>query len=107
MPWKDCRAWVVNDQNLKENDSAKNNFINIDTKFSTRRHRAPTKENTMHKLLTDNPGEKMLLLGNEAIARGILEGGASYATGYPGNPSSEILETLFTWGESHSAAVEW
>ncbi|EFK08415.1 conserved hypothetical protein [delta proteobacterium NaphS2] len=29
----------------------------------------------MHKLLTDAPGEKMLLLGNEAIARGALEAG--------------------------------
>ena len=26
----------------------------------------------MHKLLTDEPGKKMLLLGNEAIARGAI-----------------------------------
>ncbi|MEX1349752.1 MAG: thiamine pyrophosphate-dependent enzyme [Desulfobacterales bacterium] len=57
--------------------------------------------------MTSLQSARRLMLGNEAIARGILEGGASYATGYPGNPSSEILETLFTWGESHSAAVEW
>ncbi len=46
----------------------------------------------MHKLLTDSPGEHMLLLGNEAIARGALEAGLSFATCYPGTPSSEIPE---------------
>ncbi len=49
----------------------------------------------MHKLLKDNPGEKMLLLGNEAIARGALEAGVSFATCYPGTPSSEIPENFF------------
>ncbi len=44
----------------------------------------------MHKLLTDSPGKEMLLLGNEAIARGALEAGLSFATCYPGTPSSEI-----------------
>ena len=49
----------------------------------------------MHKLLKDKPGEKMLLLGNEAIARGALEAGVSFATCYPGTPSSEIPENFF------------
>jgi indolepyruvate ferredoxin oxidoreductase alpha subunit len=49
----------------------------------------------MHKLLKDNPGEKMLLLGNEAIARGALEAGVAFATTYPGTPSSEIAENFF------------
>jgi indolepyruvate ferredoxin oxidoreductase, alpha subunit len=49
----------------------------------------------MHKLLTDTPGEQMLLLGNEAIARGALEAGVSFATCYPGTPSSEIPENFF------------
>ena len=44
----------------------------------------------MHKLLRNEPGKKMLLLGNEAIARGALEAGLSFATCYPGTPSSEI-----------------
>jgi indolepyruvate ferredoxin oxidoreductase, alpha subunit len=35
-----------------------------------------------------------LLSGNEAIARGALESGIRVATGYPGTPSTEILETL-------------
>ncbi len=49
----------------------------------------------MHKLLTDAPGTQMLLLGNEAIARGALEAGLSFATCYPGTPSSEIPEQFF------------
>ncbi len=49
----------------------------------------------MHKLLTDSQDEVMLLLGNEAIARGALEGGLSFATCYPGTPSSEIPEQFF------------
>lgn len=49
----------------------------------------------MHKLLTDSPGKAMLLLGNEAIARGALEAGLSFATCYPGTPSSEIPEQFF------------
>jgi len=37
---------------------------------------------------------KKLLSGNEAIARGAYEAGVQIATGYPGTPSSEILETI-------------
>ncbi|MFN3534212.1 MAG: indolepyruvate ferredoxin oxidoreductase subunit alpha [Desulfatiglandales bacterium] len=49
----------------------------------------------MHPLLRDEPGSKMFLLGNEAIARGALEAGVSFATCYPGTPSSEIPEQFF------------
>ncbi len=49
----------------------------------------------MHKLLEDAPGKEMLLLGNEAIARGALEAGVAFATCYPGTPSSEIPEQFF------------
>ncbi|MBL0716221.1 MAG: indolepyruvate ferredoxin oxidoreductase subunit alpha [Desulfosarcina sp.] len=49
----------------------------------------------MHKLLTDHPGHKMLMLGNEAIARGALEAGVAFASTYPGTPSSEISLNLF------------
>ncbi|MDR3167003.1 MAG: indolepyruvate ferredoxin oxidoreductase subunit alpha, partial [Treponema sp.] len=38
--------------------------------------------------------KKALLLGNEAIALGAIRAGLSVATGYPGTPSTEILETL-------------
>lgn len=54
-----------------------------------------------------SPSERVLMLGNEAIARGALEGGIAYATGYPGNPSSEILESLFKTDRVHGVAVEW
>jgi indolepyruvate ferredoxin oxidoreductase, alpha subunit len=37
---------------------------------------------------------KQLLSGNEAIARGAYEAGCKVATGYPGTPSTEILEVL-------------
>ena len=49
----------------------------------------------MHKLLINSPGKEMLLLGNEAIARGALEAGLAFATCYPGTPSSEIPEQFF------------
>ncbi|HSL62479.1 MAG TPA: indolepyruvate ferredoxin oxidoreductase subunit alpha, partial [Desulfotignum sp.] len=49
----------------------------------------------MHKLLQDSPGEKIMLLGNEAIARGAMEAGVAFATTYPGTPSSEISLNLF------------
>jgi indolepyruvate ferredoxin oxidoreductase alpha subunit len=49
----------------------------------------------MHKLLTENPGQKMLLLGNEAIARGAIEAGVAVTSTYPGTPSSEISLQFF------------
>ena len=50
----------------------------------------------MHKLLIDSPGKEMLLLGNEAVARGAFEAGIAVATCYPGTPSSEIPDNFFT-----------
>ena len=49
----------------------------------------------MHELLTVQPGDKRLLLGNEAIVRGALEAGISFATTYPGTPSSEIGDNFY------------
>ena len=37
---------------------------------------------------------KQLLSGNEAIARGAFEAGATVVSGYPGTPSTEILENI-------------
>ena len=51
--------------------------------------------------------DRVLLMGNEAIARGGLEGGVSYCTGYPGNPSSEIVETMFSFQDRFDIKVEW
>jgi indolepyruvate ferredoxin oxidoreductase alpha subunit len=41
--------------------------------------------------------KKVLLSGNEAIALGAYEAGVTVGTGYPGTPSSEILETLTSY----------
>ena len=35
---------------------------------------------------------KKIMLGNEAIARGAYEAGVKVATGYPGTPSTEIMQ---------------
>jgi len=48
----------------------------------------------MASMATSVAAVKELLSGNEAIARGALENGIRVATGYPGTPSTEILETL-------------
>ncbi|MDY6880550.1 MAG: indolepyruvate ferredoxin oxidoreductase subunit alpha [Desulfatiglans sp.] len=52
-------------------------------------------------------GAVLLLQGNEAIARGALEGGAVFCSGYPGNPSSEIIETLIGAEKELPIYVEW
>jgi indolepyruvate ferredoxin oxidoreductase alpha subunit len=61
----------------------------------------------MHKLLTDSPGKEMLLLGNEAIARGALEAGVAFATCYPGTPSSEIPEQFFKISQESDLYFEY
>ncbi|MBI2840469.1 MAG: FAD-dependent oxidoreductase [Acidobacteria bacterium] len=48
----------------------------------------------LHPLLRDAPGQVALLLGDEAIVRGALEAGVTFASGYPGTPSSEITDTF-------------
>ncbi|MFZ4439732.1 MAG: thiamine pyrophosphate-dependent enzyme [Syntrophales bacterium] len=52
-------------------------------------------------------GTEVLLMGNEAIARGALEAGVRVAAGYPGTPSSEIIETLSRFSEAGKLYVEW
>ena len=56
---------------------------------------------------------KKLLSGNEAIARGAYEAGVDVATGYPGTPSTEILENLVKydhvycqWSVNEKVALE-
>lgn len=46
-------------------------------------------------LLDKEGGAKHLLLGNEAIVRGALEGGVAFVSCYPGTPSSEVPDTFF------------
>ena len=47
---------------------------------------------------------KLLLTGNEAIARGAWEAGLRHASAYPGTPSTEILENLANYEEVYA---EW
>jgi len=48
--------------------------------------------------------KRVLLSGNEAIARGAYESGVKVATAYPGTPSTEILESLNGYKGLHA---EW
>ena len=61
----------------------------------------------MHKLLKDSPGEKIMLLGNEAIARGAIEAGVAFASTYPGTPSSEISLNLFQMSQESDLYFEY
>ena len=47
---------------------------------------------------------KKLMTGDEAIARGAYEAGVTYASAYPGTPSTEILENLAAYKEIYA---EW
>jgi indolepyruvate ferredoxin oxidoreductase alpha subunit len=60
----------------------------------------------MSKLLSPDKST-VLFLGNEAIARGALEAGIEVATGYPGTPSSEVIESLAGVARERDLYVEW
>ena len=47
---------------------------------------------------------KTLMLGNEAVARGLYEAGCSFVSSYPGTPSTEITECIATYQEVYA---EW
>jgi len=61
----------------------------------------------LHEILTNEPGRKMLLMGNEAIARGALEAGLDLMAAYPGTPSSEIGEVLAAVAKDAGIHAEW
>lgn len=60
----------------------------------------------MSKILS-SANAKVLFLGNEAIARGALEAGVAVVSGYPGTPSSEIIEMLASVAGQKKLYVEW
>jgi len=60
----------------------------------------------MNKLLSPAKTE-VLFMGNEAIARGALEAGVSVVSGYPGTPSSEVIERLSEVARERNLYVEW
>ena len=47
---------------------------------------------------------KQLMLGNKAVARGLYEAGCSFASSYPGTPSTEVTEELAKFEEVY---CEW
>lgn len=56
---------------------------------------------------------RVIMSGNEAVARGAYEAGVSVASGYPGTPSTEILENLALypgvyaeWAPNEKVALE-
>ncbi|NLI13721.1 MAG: indolepyruvate ferredoxin oxidoreductase subunit alpha [Peptococcaceae bacterium] len=51
-------------------------------------------------------GDKVLLNGNEAIARGAIEAGVCFVASYPGSPTTEIIETLARI-PSNEVYTEW
>ncbi|WP_242972531.1 indolepyruvate ferredoxin oxidoreductase subunit alpha [Lachnoclostridium sp. An169] len=50
--------------------------------------------------------KRILAMGNEAIALGAVRAGVRMAAGYPGTPSTEILETIAKHNDGHFH-VEW
>jgi indolepyruvate ferredoxin oxidoreductase alpha subunit len=62
---------------------------------------------TVPDLELDAPGKQVILLGNEGIARGFVEGGLQLAAAYPGTPSSEIMESLIRLGLRYGFYTEW
>ncbi|MHB8830330.1 MAG: thiamine pyrophosphate-dependent enzyme, partial [Syntrophales bacterium] len=61
----------------------------------------------MAGIATDNPGAVVLLMGNEAVARGAIEAGIGVAAAYPGSPTSEILPTIAGAAGERDIHVEW
>ena len=47
---------------------------------------------------------KRLMLGNEAVARGLYEAGCTFVSSYPGTPSTEITEYAATYDDIYA---EW
>lgn len=53
--------------------------------------------------------QPILMQGNEAMARGLVENGCVVAASYPGTPASEILYAIDAWRKAEGANmhVEW
>ena len=47
---------------------------------------------------------KQLMLGNEAVARGLYEAGCAFVSSYPGTPSTEVTEAVAKYQEVYA---EW
>jgi len=61
----------------------------------------------MANIYNGKEGQTYLMMGNDAIARGALEAGVSVVSGYPGTPSSEIIERLSEVAHEAGIYTEW
>jgi indolepyruvate ferredoxin oxidoreductase, alpha subunit len=61
----------------------------------------------MSNIDMDAPGKTLMLMGNEAIARGALEAGVGFVASYPGTPASEILPRLAEVSKRRNLYAEW
>ena len=50
---------------------------------------------------------RQMIMGNQAIALGALKAGVNLVAGYPGTPSSEIIEFIAKYKEQTGTYVEW
>jgi indolepyruvate ferredoxin oxidoreductase alpha subunit len=60
-----------------------------------------------HVIAKGLPSERVLLLGNEAVARGAVESNIEVAASYPGTPASEIIDTLALVADEVEMHVQW
>jgi indolepyruvate ferredoxin oxidoreductase alpha subunit len=59
------------------------------------------------EIASDTVGQNLFLMGNEAVARGAIEADATFVTGYPGTPSSEVIQSLIPLAKKLGMRVEW
>ncbi|MCQ2242320.1 indolepyruvate ferredoxin oxidoreductase subunit alpha [Treponema sp.] len=50
---------------------------------------------------------RQMIMGNQAIALGALKAGVNLVAGYPGTPSSEIIEFISKYNKKTGTYVEW
>lgn len=55
----------------------------------------------------NRPGKRVIMTGNEAMARGALEAGVDFCTSYPGSPCVEVAESLFKAAGACGIYGEW
>jgi len=53
------------------------------------------------------PNKKLLMTGNDAVARGALEAGVRVVTGHPGGPVTDIVSNLGKMAEELGMSVGW
>jgi len=61
----------------------------------------------MASIAMDKPGATVLLMGNEAVARGAIEADIGVAAAYPGSPTSEVLPTIASVAKEMNIHAEW